>query len=235
MTYSRQHSKTIHVLHIASGDLWAGAEVMLYTLAKTLHKELDTQTSIVLLNHGTLEQKLHNCGIHVHVLDETCLSSFQILKQLNKIIDELKPDVIHTHRIKENIIGSIAALYNHRIPSLRTVHGAPEHRPPLHKLPSHLILFLNWLSGRFYQRHIIAVSPDLAKKLEHKFPKTRIKVVENGIDIDSLRQNVTQPLSQNTDKKSYKIGIAGRLVPVKRLDLFIQSAFSYPNFNTSKI
>ena len=28
----------IRVLHIASGDLWAGAEVQLYTLAKALEK-----------------------------------------------------------------------------------------------------------------------------------------------------------------------------------------------------
>ena len=229
MTSTRQDSnisnKTIHVLHVASGDLWAGAEVMLYTLAKTLHAELNTKVSVVLLNHGILEQKLRNCGVYVHVLDETRLSSFQILQQLNKIIDELKPDVIHTHRIKENIIGSIAALYNHRIPSLRTVHGAPEHRPPLHKLPKHLILFLNWLFGRFYQRYIIAVSPDLAKKLEHSFPKTRIKVVENGVDVDSLTHHISHSPSKNTDKTGYRIGIAGRLVPVKRVDLFIKSAF----------
>lgn len=229
MTSTRQDTnignETIHILHFASGDLWAGAEVMLYTLAKTLHAEFNSEISVILLNHGILEQKLRNCGIDVHVLDETHLSSFQILQKINKIIDELKPDVIHTHRIKENIIGSIAALYNHRIPSLRTVHGAPEHRPPLHKLAKHLILFLNWLSGRFYQRYIIAVSPDLAKKLEHNFPKSKIKVVENGIDIDSLRQNISHYPPQNTDKKNYKIGIAGRLVPVKRVDLFINSAF----------
>jgi glycosyltransferase involved in cell wall biosynthesis len=218
-------NKSIHVLHIASGDLWAGAEVMLYTLAKSLYKELNTQVSIVLLNHGILEQRLSNCGISVHVLDESRLSSFQILQQLNKTIDKLKPDVIHTHRIKENIIGSIAALYNHRIPSLRTVHGAPEHRPPLHQLPKHLILFLNWLFGRFYQRYIIAVSPDLAKKLEHDFPKTRIRVIENGVDIDTLTHHISHSQSKNTDKTGYRIGIAGRLVPVKRVDLFIESAF----------
>ena len=57
------NSKNIHVLHIASGDLWAGAEVMLYTLTKTLHKELKTRVSVVLFNHGVLEQKLRDCGV----------------------------------------------------------------------------------------------------------------------------------------------------------------------------
>ena len=222
---SSNNQQTIHVLHIASGDLWAGAEVMLYTLARTLHKELNTQVSVVLLNHGILEQKLRDCGISVHVLDESQLSSFQILRRLNRIIVDLNPDVIHTHRSKENILGSIAAWYKHHIPSLRTVHGAPEHRPPLHKLAKRLILFLDWLTGRYLQQTIIAVSPDLASKLEHCFPKTKIKVIENGIDIDATIHGVSPVNSKDSNKNNYRIGIAGRLVPVKRVDLFIESAF----------
>ena len=218
------NSKHIHVLHIASGDLWAGAEVMLYTLTKTLHKELKTRVSVVLLNHGVLEQKLRNDGVSVHVLDESHLNSFQILQQLNKIIDELNPDVIHTHRLKENILGSLAAWHNHRMPSLRTVHGATEFRPPLYKLAKRLVLFLNWLSGRFFQQTIIAVSPDLAKKLEHDYPKTKIKVIENGVDINTLKQYIPHQTTKKPNKNSYRIGIAGRLVPVKRVDLFIDSA-----------
>ena len=229
------NSKPVHALHVASGDLWAGAEVMLYTLTKTLHEELKTQVSVVLLNHGALEQKLRNDGVTVHVLDESHLNSFQILQQLNKIIDNLNPDVIHTHRLKENILGSLAAWHNHRMPSLRTVHGAPEHRPPLYKLPKRLILFLDWLLGRFFQQYIIAVSPDLAKKLEHDYPKTKIKVIENGVDIDTLKQYISHKTTKNTNKNSYRIGIAGRLVQVKRIDIFIDSALylkrHYPELN----
>jgi len=228
MTPARQNSainnSTIHVLHIASGDLWAGAEVMLYTLAKALLENPKTQLSVVLLNHGVLEQKLGECKIPTYILDESNLSSFQILHQLNKIIENIHPDVIHTHRMKENILGSIAAWHNHRIPSLRTVHGAPEFRPPLYKLPKHLILFLNRLSGRYLQQTLIAVSSDLAKKLQHKYPKTKIKVIENGVDIDTLKQCFSDKIKKNTNKKSYRIGIAGRLVAVKRVDLFIESA-----------
>ena len=222
--------KKPHVLHIASGDLWAGAEVMLYTLAKTLYKDLKTQVSVTLLNHGALEQKLRDCGVSVHVLDESHLSNFQILQQLNKIIDELNPDVIHTHRIKENILGSLAA-WRHRIPSLRTVHGAPEFRPPLYKLAKRLILFLNWLTGRYLQKNIIAVSPELAKKLEQDYPRTKIKVIENGVDIDTLRQCISQKTTKSTNNSRYRIGIAGRLVAVKRVDLFIESAFYLKQHN----
>jgi glycosyltransferase involved in cell wall biosynthesis len=220
----------IHVLHVASGDLWAGAEVMLYTLTKTLFTKFDVRVTVVLLNAGTLEQKLRGCGIPVHIIDESEFNSIQIIKQLNKIISNTKPDVIHTHRIKENILGSIAA-WRKRIPSIRTTHGAPEHRPPLYKLPKRLIFLLDWFLGRFYQRYIIVVSYDLAKKLEHNYQPSKIKVIENGIDIDSLTKNAPQKHTKAVKKNNYRIGIAGRLVPVKRVDLFIQAAVNLKQHN----
>ena len=222
--------KKPHVLHIASGDLWAGAEVMLYTLAKSLHSDLGVKTTIILLNTGTLEQKLRDRGITVYVIDESQLNSLQIFKQLNKIIKQTLPDVIHTHRIKENILGSIAAWRN-GIPSIRTSHGAPEHRPPLYKLPKRLILLLDKILGRQIQKYIVAVSADLAKKLEKDFHKAKIKVIENGIDIDTIRQSNPAKTTENKAKNSNRIGIAGRLVPVKRVDLFIESAFHLKRYH----
>ena len=215
----------IHVLHIVSGDLWAGAEVQLFVLAKSLHTRMGARVSVVVLNHGTLEQQLRKAGVQVIVLDESKLNGFQILRQLVRTVREIKPDVIHTHRIKENILGSIAARLSGNIPSLRTAHGAPEHRPAWHQLPKRLILLLDRFCGRFLQRRIIAVSEDLARILGQEFPANKIRVIENGIDVETLNQAVKHTASgPNTVQTPFRIGIAGRLVPVKRIDLFVQTA-----------
>ena len=116
-------------MQIASGDLWAGAEVQLYTLANTLQKLPDVSVTVILLNQGTLADKLIETGIEVYILDESSLNDFQILRRLVHIIKEQHPDVIHTHRGKENILGSIASFLAGSVPSIRTAHGAPEHRP----------------------------------------------------------------------------------------------------------
>ena len=212
----------LHVLHVVSGDLWAGAEAQLFTLAKTLHGRPGTTVSVVIFNPGRLEQELRKTGIRVIVLDEEKLNGIQILRQLVRTVRELNPDIIHTHRTKENILGSIAAKFN-GIPSLRTAHGAPEHATGWHNFPKRFIRLLDWFGGRFLQCRVIAVSADLADILGQEFPSERVRIIENGIDIDALVQSAAQTTTRATTS-SLNIGIAGRLVPVKRVDLFIRTA-----------
>jgi glycosyltransferase involved in cell wall biosynthesis len=215
----------LKVLHVASGDLWAGAEVQLYTLAKTLHTKTRANISVVLLNHGRLEQELIKAGIKVIVIDESKLNGFRILNSLVQAIRLLKPDVIHTHRLKENIIGSLAAWLADRIPCLRTVHGAPEHRPSWRQLPERILFFIDRQCGRFLQKKIIAVSEELGKILAADYPSEKIYVIENGIDLDAIRlAQSTHRISRHAAGKQFRAGFAGRLVPVKRVDILLEAA-----------
>ncbi len=198
---------------------------MLYTLAKALHQDDRIRLSVVILNHGTLEEKLRQQRIDVYVVDETRLHSLRILKRLNRIIDEIRPDVIHTHRIKENILGALAAWKNGRIPSLQTLHGAQEHAAAFYQLHRHLKYFVDWLNSRYYQRYIVAVSPALQQALQRRFPADKVRLIENGIDIDGLVPHGYQAHAGR--ELPFRVGIAGRLMPVKRVDLFIQCAVQF--------
>ena len=51
------------VLHIASGDLWAGAEKQLYTLLLALRQSGQHQVMAIILNPGTLADKIREAGI----------------------------------------------------------------------------------------------------------------------------------------------------------------------------
>ena len=227
MTGSKLHnSKQISVLHVASGDLWAGAEVQLFTLAKELEKSADVSVSVILLQHGTLECKLKDNGINVHVIDETIFSAPQILKRLARKVKELNPDIVHTHRSKENILGSIAAFVTDRKSSLRTTHGAVENPPRnLFHLRKILIYLIDRFCGLFLQKRIIAVSHDLATILARYYPRSKISVIENGIDFEELLRQ-TQPAStpMATNHNIYHVCFAGRLVRIKRVDLIIRTA-----------
>ncbi len=223
----------ITVLHIASGDLWAGAEVQLFTLANAL-ASTNTIVDIILLNHGQLEQKLLSNNIRVTVIDESHLHGLAILRLLMQNIHEIQPDIIHTHRVKENILGSIAARLSGDIPSIRTSHGAIEHTMSWKQLPKRIIHSLDLFCGRYLQKAIIAVSEDLAEKLNKNFPTEKIHVIENGIDLQTIERCIIDKKS-NHSSVAFNIGFAGRLVPVKRIDILIKTARHlldhYPELN----
>ena len=95
----------MNILHLASGDLWAGAEVQLYHLCTALKQKCAIDLHIVLLNHGQLEQKLIENGIRVTVLDENILSTHKIGWRLHQYVKNNPVDIIHSHLLKENLIG----------------------------------------------------------------------------------------------------------------------------------
>jgi hypothetical protein len=49
------------------------------------------------------------------------------------VVRDFRPDVIHTHREKENVLGGLAARLT-GCASLRTVDGASKHRPPVWRI-----------------------------------------------------------------------------------------------------
>jgi len=215
----------LKVLHIASGDNWAGAEVQLYTLVRTLNTDTNISVVVVLLNHGALERKLSTAGIKVIVIDEVKLGGLQILYRLIHTIREQSPHIVHTHRYKENILGSIAALLAGSIPSLRTVHGDVEQSPQLLRTSQRIVRFIDRLCGRLIQQRIIAVSEDLAAILQQSFPPAKIRVIKNGIVFEETRnQQAARKIVDSEDDTPFRVGLAGRLVSVKRVDLFIQAA-----------
>ncbi len=206
-------------MHIASGDLWAGAEVQLATLARALMKFPDISLSVVLLNHGKLEQELLSAGIDVTVFDESKLSSINIFLSLVRQMKKARPDIVHTHRIKENVLGSIAARISGVKHSVRTAHGAPEHDVSWKNPAKMAIKLLDIFCGRYLQQKIIAVSDDLAEILARNYPSNNIEVIQNGVDVNALNAIEKQAYSP-----TYQVGIVGRLMPVKRVDIFIQAA-----------
>ncbi|MCW8999068.1 MAG: glycosyltransferase family 4 protein, partial [Kangiellaceae bacterium] len=107
--------------------------------------------------------------------------------------------------------------------SIRSVHGAPEHIASWAKPHKKFIHWLNRWSGRLLQQKVVSVSHELTGYLHGEFPKDKIVVVENGIDIEALDKFKHSPLLR-LNNETINIGIVGRLVPVKRVDRFIQSA-----------
>ncbi|MEL6870150.1 MAG: glycosyltransferase [Pseudomonadota bacterium] len=225
-------SNRLSVMHLASGDLWAGAEVQLYQLAVELQRRADLDVSVVLLNEGLLAQRLRAAGLDVVVYDEQTLSGVQILSALRRLFRERRPTLLHTHRQKENVLGSLAARMSGVACSLRTVHGAPEFGAA--GLRQKVNRWLDRNSARFLQHAVVMVTNDLATQIGADYPPQKVRVVNNGIALPAQ----TEPAVDNAGRyrKSDKINVcfAGRLTEVKRADIFIGIAKALEDLNDSR-
>lgn len=217
-------NRPLRVMHIISGDLWAGAEVQAFTLLQQLQPKV--QLHVVILNDGELSKRLLTLNIPVTIVPESELSSWRILNEFKRLIREFQPDILHTHRQKENIFGSIANYWANlfrgkRAKSLRTTHGAPEFSP---KGKQKIQVWLDNFVGNYLQHAIIAVSEELALKLSTVFSAKKIHTIRNGVNQAYLLEQAKDADFRSQYPQHIHIGIIGRVEPVKRIDIFLDAA-----------
>jgi len=207
----------MRICHLISGDLWAGAEVMGLRLLTGLAEKKGVEISAILLNEGKLAREIRNLGIRIDVVDEARLNFFQIYKGFHDILIKFQPDIVHTHRLKENILGYLSSRKANRgISLICTQHGLDE---PNLRLKWKLLSRANrYLMSRYF-KCIVAVSEDMCITLSEKYglPAGKIVVIHNGTEI---------PEENNPDRRNhpFTIGSAGRFFPVKDFSFFVEVA-----------
>ncbi|WP_041598609.1 glycosyltransferase family 4 protein [Hahella chejuensis] len=209
-----------HITHIASGDIWAGAEKQLYELCKALIATNQVEVSAIVFNEGVLACKLKDLGITVTVAPESQLSFTRLISQTRLHLLSQKTDLIHTHGFKENIIGSFARIASNTGKSVTTIHGNQETQLSWAKPHKAAIHYLDRLLTKFYQNRVIAVSTQLEQSLRALYSAKVIKI-SNFINSTEIQKLQREEIKQQTNL--YTIGFVGRLVSVKRIDLFIKA------------
>ena len=213
----------MRVLHLASGDLWGGAEAMVLDLALA-QQRLGHEVVAVLFNDGLLAERLRGCGIPVSVFPESQISAFGLLQRLRRLCRELRPDVLHSHRMKETIIGATAARMSGVPICVRTVHGNNEHALAWSDLRKALARLAERLASATLVSATVAVSIELGERLRNRLLARHVFVIENGVDLERIQLQAATPTGMGPRQiGSYRVGVVGRLVPVKRVDLFMDA------------
>ncbi len=223
-TDARESASSVRILHVASGDLWAGAEVALFHLACALVADPGVEIQVVLLNEGELAVRLRKAGIKVHILNERAHGVISLLMRLTALIRGFRPQLVHTHRNKEHLLGALAAAVVPGAISLRTVHGSAEN--PSGRTPGLRDSILRRLDRSIarLQACAIAVSVPLAAELGASLPGTPIRIIANGIDCAAIQAAAAEPGELVVRDDRIGICFSGRLVPVKRVDVFLAAA-----------
>ncbi len=208
----------IKVCHLASGDLWAGAEVQIADLLCELIRFEELELSAILYNSGTLADCLCAAHIPVDVFEESQHNSLKLIRLTKQSLRRSNPDILHVHRYKETVLGARAAKAAGVRNVIRTVHGMPEPQSGIKKMKARFYQFLNDWTVRKHVDMLIAVSHDIERQLRHVFPRTAISTIHNGINLQRL-QSTADPIKSRRalgiPDGHAVIGTVGRLTPVK--------------------
>ena len=214
----------VRVTQLASGDLWAGAEAQLFALVTALRDGGEIDVDVILLNEGMLADRLRTEGITVTVFDERRHRLGQLAMRVLAHCRARGTRVLHTHRYKENVIGSAVRLMDPAVRTLRTVHGATEHPPRGLALKRRVQRAADWACARFVQWPVVAVSEPLAALLRRELPASRVRVVENGLRVAETERRATAAVALPAVGARTRVGFFGRMAPVKRVDLILEIA-----------
>ena len=150
-------------------------------------------------------------------------------RELDEIIKEYKPHIVHTHASKSGFLGRLAAHRNQVPIILHTFHG--------HVLHSYFstiktLIFKKierWLAKR--STRVIAISDIQRYELGaiHRIaPQQKIEVIPLGFDLRRFHENMDEKRRQFREQYGLQddevaIGVIGRLVPIKNHKMFIDT------------
>jgi glycosyltransferase involved in cell wall biosynthesis len=219
----------ISVCHIVNGGAWAGAESYVATLFRALSRCEGVSLSAILLSDGRLAEELRKYCSRVEVIPERGHSWWGLIGKASQVAKTWKPDVLHSHQHKEDLLAVAIAQRAGVARLVRTQHGRPEPFHGLRKLRRHFLLGMDHLTAKYKADAIIAVSSNVADYVATFVGRDKIDVISNGIDLQGVSSSLTardakRALGMNPEAPV--IGTACRLEPVKRLDLFLAMARS---------
>lgn len=149
--------------------------------------------------------------------------------RIKKIINDFKPDIIHTHASKAGAIGRLAAINYGKAKIVHTFHG--------HVFHSYFGsiktgVYKNIERSLAAKTHkIIAISERQKLELYKKYricEESKIVVIPLGFDLDKFQENRESKRESfrstyHVEKGEVAIGIIGRLVPIKNHRLFLKA------------
>ena len=165
---------------------------------------------IVVSNGGRLVKELINSGVrHIKlpVDKKSVFTVIKMVKRLRYIIREERVDIIHARSRVPAIIAFFAARQTDAC-FITTAHGY---------YSTHL---LSRVMG--WGKYVVVASSVIGRHMIEDFgvPRERIRFIPRGVDLEKFRFKPIDPASGKTE---YKIGVVGRITPIKGHAFFIQA------------
>ena len=210
----------VRVVEILATGSNGGAQEHLFSLLS----RLDTtryEASVVALSAGSAVRKLERAGFDVTVIDDP--DDAHAIRALTAHLALIRPDVIHTHMYRADIVGTKAALAlsetGHRRPYVvSTVHSSRIRSAEDRELIRQLTPSMDQL---------IAVSQSIERKIagEHR-TGAPVRLIYNGVDLeryDHQEPCCTLHEEYGMEPGSQIVGVVARLEPEKGHQTLIEA------------
>jgi L-malate glycosyltransferase len=210
---------TLHVCHVISGDLWAGAETQLTAAIAYLVQQSGVHVSAVLFNDGRLADELRRLDVSVTVIEETRTSLLGLFLGLRRTLRDQRCTLVHVHKYKDGILGTLAARIAGVPFVVRTIHGHSEPEQGWRQIKGQFYDGVDRFTQQYLDDLVIAVSQRMVETLwEAGYPPTLVTCIHNGLDLSRIattRDPIDVRRALGIDPSAPLIGTAGRLGPVK--------------------
>lgn len=220
-------NKAVKILHVIGGGEFGGAEQHILSLMKQ-YNDHGIDATVVTFYDAIFAQKLREAGHSVIALQQYGRFDLRILTALIRLLNEMKPDLIHTHGVRANFYVRLAAKQTSVRRIVTTVHSILRLDYP--KTIPYIIAYLMERTTQSLTSHFIAVSDGIKEQLlATGIKEPKITVVQNGIDatlyastpeIEAKANELRQ--EWNIANDVFVIGTNARLVPVKGLNHLIE-------------
>ena len=218
--------EAMKVCHLASGDLWAGAEVQLAMLLRGLVQYRNVELRAILFNSGILADRIADAGIPVEVIEESRHNSLSLMLKTKKILKRDKIEILHTHRYKENFLGGLASRGTSVKHIVRTVHGMGEPFRGFQNVKAQFYAYLDRMASERWVNKIVAVSNDINRSLAWLYGEEKMVTIHNGIEADRVPQRTDVASAKRklgVEADTPVIGTVGRHMPVKGYDVLLRA------------
>ena len=222
MTTPKRSENNIRICHIASGDLWAGAEIQVLNMIYGLTK-IDSFNIIgIIMNKGKLYDELLKLGIDVYLVDEMKYSLIKQIIIISSIIAKHKIEIIHSHRYKENIIASLVKIIlRNKTKLIKTQHGTFYTINKVSNKRMGIYRLIDMFCTKYIFNKVVAVSNEISTQFKRFIPENKISTIHNSISFEKYNVSPDKNTDGHSKQQPLNIAIIGRLVKIKNIDEFI--------------
>jgi glycosyltransferase involved in cell wall biosynthesis len=196
-------SRRIRVLHVLKSSSYSGAENVVITIIKHLNENYE---AAYLATRGEIEDVLREEGICYFLLDKLTR------KNISKIIEEYKPDIVHAHDFTATVL---CAMILGKFRLISHLHYDP---PWVYNWNIRTIVY-QCCKKRISK--VLTVSTDMFQNMvfANKF-KEKVIVVKNPLDVERIKQKADD--KQYDNLLAIDIIFVGRFVEQKNPQRFIR-------------